>query len=36
VKEEGYISPIPVNLNNLKDRILTAIAETEQFLFPDF
>jgi hypothetical protein len=30
VKSEVYVLPVPVTLNNLKDRIRTAIAKTDQ------
>jgi hypothetical protein len=30
VKDEVYVPPMPITLNNLKDRIRTAIAKTDQ------
>jgi hypothetical protein len=30
VKDEVHVSPVPITLNNLKDRIRTAIAKTDQ------
>jgi hypothetical protein len=30
VKDEVYVPPVPITLNNLKDRIRTAIAKIDQ------
>jgi hypothetical protein len=35
VKDEGYVLPMPITLNNLKDRIRTVIAKTDQPLLPN-
>jgi hypothetical protein len=32
VKDDGYMPSVPIRLNNLKDQIPTAIAETDQTL----
>jgi hypothetical protein len=35
VKDEVYVPPMPITLKNLKDRIRTAIAKTDQPLLPN-
>jgi hypothetical protein len=35
VKDEFYVPPMPIALNNLKDRIRTATAKLEQPLVPN-